>query len=126
MQCPSLVLAGACLDQGLCDVRWNAIGVPWRGTPVADLAYVPESETVPQPLSEASRSMSPHYRNLSSSSALVDLVRNRRLVLRNLCGSSPYGTGGDAALQLSSFASLVAGARPWKQATDGLVPLATA
>ena len=112
----SLVLAGACLDQGLCNVTWYAIGVPWQGTPVADFAYMPASDTAPQPMSVASRSMSPLYRDTRPLRQVA-----RTLVLASLCGASAFGSGGDAGLQLASYAALSTSDRHWRTSSDGIV-----
>jgi hypothetical protein len=118
----SLVLAGACLDQGLCNVSWYAVGVPWRGSPVVDMAYLPDT-TLPQPTSEATRSLSPLYRNLSTL-LLGPIVRQHHLVRGSLCGQRPFGTGGEAGLQLASLAAQSEARRHWQQNTDGIAPLA--
>jgi hypothetical protein len=120
----SMVLAGACLDQGLCDVSWYAVAVPWRGTPIVDLAYLPDhTTTMPQPMSEATRSLSPLYRNLSTDDSLLQVVQRHGLVRASLCGHTAFGTGGDAGLQLASLAAQVQARRPWQQDTDGMTPL---
>ena len=114
MSMAGLVLAGACLHQGLCEpVRWYNVGVPLLGARTTELAYplhrqhVGGGNTAMRLNETGVQSMRPSMPGLGDGT-LARLVKDKGLVLGAACGVSAFGSGGGgwAAVELAAMTVL--------------------
>jgi hypothetical protein len=93
------------------------------GAKVAELAYPLLQPTVAAALrlnDTGVQSMRPDERELGSGD-LARFVQERGLVLGAACGTSAYGGGHMAGVELAALATLSLRRQPWEIAGDGLV-----
>jgi hypothetical protein len=114
----NLVLAGACHDQGLCAIKWNAIAPGFRGMSTLDLAWPVRGLAVDLNTTSV-KSMKVGYRNLTSG-FLASMVTEKALVRATLCGKSAFGTGGLVGTELAYLTRLRFGHQFTNQ-SDGVV-----
>ena len=100
----NLVLAGACLFQYLCDVRWYAMAAPFYGAVAVSLPY-PIHGLAVDLNNTGVRSMRPSIESLGNG-RLAAKVMEQALILDGVCGTSPYGSGGFTGVELTSMARL--------------------
>lgn len=89
----NLVLAGACLQQNKCGVRWSAIAPLLKGSKFYTTSYLPRTA--------ARDSMRPDQPMLASGQ-LAQITLNRRLIKAAACGTSSVGQGGEAGAFLQA------------------------
>lgn len=92
----NLVLGGACAQQGLCDVRWNGLGGPIRGSKAASSTALPFVPTLPA-------SLAPTWPGLAASPkgvSVSEVIATKGLMKGGVCGTSGWGSGGVSGASL--------------------------
>jgi hypothetical protein len=118
----NLVLAGACKDQGLCQVKWYAVAPPFRGARVTQLSF-PVNGVSLDLNNTGVLSMRPSSNGLYEG-ALAKVVDEHELVLGILCGLSAFGSGDWPGAEFTQLTKLTTNEAPWIFFTDGIVSLA--